>query len=238
MRSYPSGPCAPRTGIRPSFTLGTGLRRTMRLSLDVVTGILTDDEADHYTFSWEQLRYQHTAALCAVLQEQYAPATAIKILSALGGAAGRVVAPSAYGLGRLPSSPRRQGDQAECAEGGTAHRPARAARALRRMRCDPGVGGGGDGEILATLYGGGLRRAEVVALGLKDVTLDGTVVIRAAQGNKSRLVPLEPALRRRSGRGDTSAGASRGRAYFPGLKGGRLVVRSLTPPRLPATFAT
>ena len=42
-------------------------------------------EADHETFPWEQLRYQHTAAARAVLQEQYAPATANKILSALRG---------------------------------------------------------------------------------------------------------------------------------------------------------
>jgi hypothetical protein len=65
--------------------LATGSRRTMRQSLDVVAGLLTDGEADHETFPWEQLRYQHTAAVRAVLQEQYAPATANKILSALRG---------------------------------------------------------------------------------------------------------------------------------------------------------
>jgi site-specific recombinase XerD len=172
--------------------LAAGSRRTMRQSLDVVAGILTDGEADHETFPWEQLRYQHTVAVRAVLQEQYAPATANKILSALRG-----VLEEAWQLQLMGSEDYHRARHVKSVKGRSLKKGRHIARQELRdlfATCaeDPSVGGRRDAAILATLYGGGLRRAEVVGLDLKDVTPDGTVVVRTANGNKSRLVPLEP----------------------------------------------
>ena len=48
-----------------------------------------------------------------------------------------------------------------------------------------------DRAIMETLYSTGLRRMELVRLGLRDVSLDGgTVVVRSGKGRRDRVVPL------------------------------------------------
>ena len=63
--------------------LGTRSQRVMQQSLDTMAGILTQGQCDTLTLDWSALRYQHTAALRAVLKERYAPATANRLLCAL-----------------------------------------------------------------------------------------------------------------------------------------------------------
>jgi integrase len=108
-------------------------------------------------------------------------------------------------------------------------------------------------------YGGGLRRAEIVGLDLTDVAADGTVVVRAAKGNKSRLVPLESRALEAVQAWMYVRGREPGPLFLPRLKSGRLVprrlteeaiiyivlrraaeagVQSLTPHDFPRTFAT
>lgn len=208
--------------------LATGSRRTMRQSLDVVAGILTDGEADHESFPWEQMRYQHTAAVRAVLQEQYAPATANKILSALRG-----VLEEAWQLQLMGSEDYHRARAVKAIKGNSLKKGRHVARQeLRALfaACaeDGSVGGRRDAAILATLYGGGLRRAEVVSLDLKDVTADGTMVVRGAKGNKSRLVPLEPRAQDAVRAWVYVRGSEPGPLFLPRLKSGRLVERRLT----------
>jgi integrase/recombinase XerD len=48
-----------------------------------------------------------------------------------------------------------------------------------------------DRAIMETLYSTGLRRMELVRLGMRDVSLDaGTVVVRSGKGRRDRIVPL------------------------------------------------
>lgn len=48
-----------------------------------------------------------------------------------------------------------------------------------------------DRAILETLYSTGMRRMEIVGLGLTDVDLErGTVLIRQGKGGKERMVPI------------------------------------------------
>src|SRR2546422_474845 len=65
--------------------LGEGSRRTMSAALDTLAGLLTGGRCTADTLEWALLRYQHTAALRAVLLERYQPATANKHLAALRG---------------------------------------------------------------------------------------------------------------------------------------------------------
>jgi len=65
--------------------LASGSRRTMRQALDTVAALLTGGRADAETLDWSALRYQHTAAVRAVIAERYAPATVNKILAAMRG---------------------------------------------------------------------------------------------------------------------------------------------------------
>src|SRR4051794_7244245 len=60
-------------------------RRTMHQALDVIAGLLTDGSATALTCPWPALRFQHTAAIRALLADAYQPATANKMLSALRG---------------------------------------------------------------------------------------------------------------------------------------------------------
>src|SRR2546425_5526005 len=61
--------------------LGEGSRRTIRTALDTLAGLLTSGRCNADTLEWARLRYQHTAALRAVLLERYQPATANKHLA-------------------------------------------------------------------------------------------------------------------------------------------------------------
>src|SRR5688572_15778 len=56
-------------------------RRTQGSALDQVAQMLGYPDAFHCP--WQQLRYQHTAALRAALGERYAPATANRMLAAV-----------------------------------------------------------------------------------------------------------------------------------------------------------
>lgn len=64
-------------------SLGAGSRRTMRQALNTVADILTVGRCDHLTLPWGALRFQHTQAVRAILQERYSAATANKMFAAL-----------------------------------------------------------------------------------------------------------------------------------------------------------
>lgn len=63
--------------------LAPGSRRTMRQALNAIALLVTNGTQDAFTFEWQQLRYQHTAAIRSALMEKYAPATANKMLAAM-----------------------------------------------------------------------------------------------------------------------------------------------------------
>ena len=64
-------------------SLSAGSKPTMTNALNEIAALLTDGSCDIYTLDWSKLRYQHTAAVQAALLEQYAPATAAKMICAL-----------------------------------------------------------------------------------------------------------------------------------------------------------
>lgn len=77
-------------------SLAAGSRRTMRQALDTMASILTMGGCNHVTLPWGALRFQHTQAVRAALQEKYEAATANKMLSAL-----RQTLRAAWNLGYL-----------------------------------------------------------------------------------------------------------------------------------------
>src|SRR5438874_362468 len=63
--------------------LAPGSRRTLQRALDTIASLLTTGTVTNaLTFPWQELRYQHTAAVRAALAERYAAATANKHLAA------------------------------------------------------------------------------------------------------------------------------------------------------------
>lgn len=200
----------------------------MRQSLDIVAGMLTEGEADHEVFPWEQLRYAHTAAVRAVLQEQYAPATANKVLSALRG-----VLEEAWQLQLIGSEDYHRARHVKAVRGSSLkkgrHIAGEEIRALFAVcAADASIGGRRDAAILAVLYGAGLRRAEVVHLELADLTGENAIAVLSAKGNKSRLVPLESRALEAVRTWVHGRGPRAGPLFLPRRKGGRLLWRRLT----------
>ena len=145
--------------------LASGSRRTMRQALDSIASLLTDGRADAETLHWRALRYQHTAAVRAVIAERYAPATANKMLAALRG-----VLCQAWRLGDMTAEDYRRAADLAPVRGNRLPRgraltmgELRVLFAAAAEEPHPSTQAR-DSALLAVLYGGGLRRAEVVAL--------------------------------------------------------------------------
>src|SRR5438128_4177279 len=168
--------------------LGEGSRRTMRTALETLAALLTGGRCNVDTLEWARLRYQHTAALRAVLLERYQPATANKHLAALRG-----VLREAWQLGQMTAEDYHRAVNVRVVRSTTLPRgralTRRELRALfRTCLADERPSGARDAALLAVLYGAGLRRGEVVALNLADYELGtGALTIRGAKGRKDRL---------------------------------------------------
>ena len=211
-------------------SLGSGSRPTMRQSLDAIANILTNGECDADTIDWAALRYHHTAAVQAVLLERHAPVTVKKMMAALR----RV----------LQEARKLQLMDAESYSTAVDLPPIKVSKKLRGRALtrdeiaalvevcqhDPTLQGVRDMALIAILRGAGLRRAEVVKLGLRDFTPEtGALSIRQGKGGKDRTVYLPEnaiawvenwlAVRKRSP----------GALLCPIRKGGQVEIRYMTP---------
>jgi len=219
--------------------LALGSRRTMRAALHTVAALLSGGDCDAFSLQWGALRYQHAAAVRAILAERYAPATANKMLAALRG-----VFKAAWRLGQIPTAEYQRAVDLSPVRGETLPRGrALAAGEMRALfaLCWEEIGQDGrqkpsgvrDAAFLGVLYGGGLRRAEVVALDAKDYESEtGTLTIRSGKGRKARVTYLPSGARRAMTAWLELRAAvlplEEGPLFVPILKGGRLVARRLT----------
>ena len=178
-------------------SLSPGSRRTMKTALEVMAALLTSHRCDALSLDWSQIRFQHGAALRAVLAEKYAPATANKMLAAWRG-----VLKAAWRLELLSSEDYGRAADVGAVRGETLPRGrALSAGELRSLLsvCQsdiykdgkPRPAGVRDGAILGVLYGGGLRRSEVIGLDAGDYDPDsGALIVRRGKGSKARLTYL------------------------------------------------
>jgi len=209
--------------------LGPGSRRTMAEALATIAGLLTGGHGTAEALDWGGLRYQHTAAIRAALAERYAPTTANKMLAALRG-----VLREAWRLGYLPAEVYQRAADLPAVRGERLLRGRALTygelRALFHI-CEAAASPGGarDAALIAVGYGAGLRRAEVVALELRDYDQEtGALTIRHGKGRKDRLSYVP------AGSGRALAGWLQVRSLMPGplfcpvIKGGRVVLRPMT----------
>jgi len=167
-------------------------RRSMACTVKKVLVRFFGWQGDPWQFPWHELRYLHTAAMRSWLASSgYAPATANRAMVAVRG-----ILRQCYRLDQISERDFRLAcDGLETVRGS---RPApgrfvpggelRALfRAIReRSRC-PELAAR-NAALVAVLYGGGLRRAEVCALDLEHVI--GVELRVHGKGNKVRLVHL------------------------------------------------
>lgn len=167
--------------------LAPGSRRSMRTSLELVASILSGGAATADTFPWWSIGYQHVQALRTALAERFAPASANRHLAALRGAL-----QESWRLGLMTAEEyRRAADVKSLCMTGQPHGRALSKAEVRSLfeacAADTGPAGRRDAAIIATLYAGGLRRSELVALDVADYTLaTGALIVRHGKGDKFR----------------------------------------------------
>jgi site-specific recombinase XerD len=163
----------------------------MRGALEKIARLASGSEVGALEFPWWRLGPQHTDAIRSALAEGYAPATANKMLSATKG-----VLRSCWRLGLMTADERdRASDIAPVR--GTRLPPGRSIprgelrslfEACAEEASDPKMRARGvrDAAMLALLYVGGLRRAELAGLRLSDYDPESRTVRVRGKGNKER----------------------------------------------------
>ena len=200
----------------------------MRQSLDTIAGLLTASQADALMLDWSRVGYQHTAAVRAALAERFAPATANKMLAALRGVLREV-----WRLGQTDAETFQRAADLPSVRGERLLRGRQlSAGELRALfqACtdDPTPAGRRDAALLASLYGGGLRRAEAVSLDLTAYGSAERTLTVLGKGNKQRLVHLPPGTVVALDRWLELRGRSDGPLFLPVNKGGRIGWRRLS----------
>jgi integrase len=173
-------------------SLGPGSLPGQRSALKIIARIAG---ADLESFPWGELRYQHVMYVRARLQENYAPATANRILSAL-----RSVLHHAWILGYLPDVDYRRmelkpikaaRDDTEDELAGRSLGNDELRALLEACQADKSPAGPRDACVIALGYGLGLRRCEISKLDLADYNqVDSLILVRSSKGNKSRTLPV------------------------------------------------
>ena len=234
--SYPSTDRNPAAVYLAS--LARGSRRAMADGLLTVACIATGQDKDELdgderrdlmaTFPWHRLRYQHTAAIRAVLAERYRAATANKMLSALRG-----VLKQAWRLEYLEAESYHRAVDLPIVRGqtllqGRALTGGELVKLFGTCENDEAPAGARDAALLAILYGVGLRRSEVVALDLADYNAEAGELHVHGKGNRDRMMPITD--------GTTDAleawlhvrGSTPGPLFCPVNKGGRITIHRMT----------
>ena len=206
--------------------LAVGSRRTQTAALRIIAMVVAVT-ATELTLPWHLLDYAHTSAIRAKLAERFAPATANRMLAAMRG-----VLKAAFKLGLIDSDRMTRACSVEPARGSRVM----TGRALSKGElgalfesCDPTKPGGArNAALLGLLYGGGLRRAEVVGLDLADFdAANGKLVVRG-KGNKERVCWSTNGSRDALDAWLIYRGADAGPLFMPVSKGGTIVRRRMT----------
>ena len=173
--------------------LGNGSRRPQRQALNAITNIMTSGAiSDCLLMDWAAVQYTHAAIVRNRLAEVYAPATANRMLAALRG-----VLRAAWRLGLMSSDDYTSAADVKPVIGETLP----AGRELGSgeigalfsdCQNDKHVNSGTrDAAIIAVMYGGGLRRAEVVSLDLADYDPAENILTFTGKRSKQRTAHIK-----------------------------------------------
>jgi integrase/recombinase XerD len=146
-------------------TLALTGRRTQAQALRVIASMF---DTDIHHLDWGALRQEHTAAIRARLAQSYSPATANKMLSAL-----RRTLKQAWLMGQMTAEEYNRAVELEPVTGETipTGRELSTDEILALMNTcqdDHTPAGIRDAAIIGIMYAAGLRRDEVVGLGVSD----------------------------------------------------------------------
>jgi integrase/recombinase XerD len=211
--------------------LATSSRRPQLSALDWIARRATQVYTAE-TMPWHRLRRPHVLKIRGLLEENYQPATATRMLAALRGVLrecwhAQLLTTDEYQAAiQIPAvrgeSEARGRDLSAGELRGLFEACARAPQEGHRQ--DSGARRRRDAAFVALAYGCGLRRAEAVALDLGDVDLvAGELRVRRGKGRKPRQVPLPPSAIPALEDWLQVRGEEPGPLYCAVLKSGRLV---------------
>jgi integrase len=201
----------------------------MGKALNVIARMLTNGQGDALSLDWSKLRYQHTAAIRAVLMEQYAPATANRMLCAL-----RRTLKEARRLRLMSADDYDAAVDLKSVRGDSPLRgrvlmTSEIAALLRVCKNDPSPIGARDAALIAILAGSGIRRSEAVALEVADFDREtGAIGVRQGKGGKSRTVYLPVGATRAVKAWLEVRGDSPGALLNPVRRGGHIEAKGMT----------
>jgi len=209
-------------------SLSHGSRRTMQESLKKISFIISKGKVDFLSFDWASIRYQHTQAVRSLLAEQYKPATANKILSALKG-----VLKECWRLGFMGIEDYTRAVDVDPVRGssilkGRALAPGEIKSIMETVGHDLSSIGARDAAIIAVAVSCGLRRAELVKIKMEDLDLaSGSLKVRG-KGNKERLVYLVKGALSALQEWLEVRGDEEGFIFLPIRKGGKIEHRQMS----------
>ena len=179
-------------------------------------------EVTYLYCQWQDLRFQHTAAIRAQLSEQYGPVTVNKALSAL-----RQTLKRCWRLNLMSQEDYATATDLDAIEGESllAGRALTTGEILALMsQCgnDATPGGARDAAIIAILYSCGLRRAELCGLDLADYDAEAGTLRVFGKRRKVRSVPVVNGAQAALEDWLTVRGSEPGPLFWPIRKGGHL----------------
>jgi integrase len=139
----------------------------------------------------------------------------------------------AWRLGQIEASDYQRAVDLPSVRGGTLPRgralTAGELRALFAVCTDGSLSGVRDAAMLAVLYGGGLRRAEIVSLDMSDYHAEtGALTVRHGKGGRARIVYLTGGGTEALAAWTAVRGDAVGPLFLPINKGGAITPRRLT----------
>ncbi len=211
-------------------SLSEGSRRTIFQALDTMARLLSGGRLGAFMLNWAALRYEHTAAIRALLAERYKPATANKMLSAL-----RQVLYHAWQLGQISAEDYQRARSVRSVVGdvlpaGRDLGAGELAALMAACEADPSPAGARDAAIIALMYATGVRRSSVVRLNLSDYDPEtGTLRVQQAKRNKEYLAYVaQDGAQRAMADWLAVRGPEAGPLFWPITKGGDLIPRRMS----------
>jgi site-specific recombinase XerD len=220
---------APPQGTNPAAVYLAGLaptgRRTMQGALGKIARLCGFDGWE--SMPWVHLKYEHVQAIRTTLQESgLKAATVNKALAAIRG-----TMHAAWQMGQVDAEHYARVKAVKTVTGttlpaGRAVNPGELMAIMRACQDDKTPAGPRDAAIIALLYAGGMRRAEVAALTLGDLTeADGVYTIRVlGKRNKERLVYLDNGGALALGAWLAQRGGDPGALFYAARRGGHLLM--------------
>jgi site-specific recombinase XerD len=207
--------------------LAPGSRRSQKSALETMADLLTGGRIGIEELPWHRLGYQHASALRAALAERYSPATANRYLAAL-----RSVLREAWRLGLMNAEDLARATDLAPVKGERVPRGRALSRgelrALFESCREKTAGNVRDAALLGVLYAAGLRRAEVVSLGVADYDPESGALVVRGKGNKERITYIDDGAGEAMGEWLAVRGSEPGPIFCPVTQTGEVVIRGIT----------